>query len=815
MPYQEVGHPAMAEDTPAQVAAPKRYRRTKRTAVELPLIPLREMVIFPHMTVPVTVARPKSLQALEEASQTKGEVFVVCQRNIVDDPVPSDFYPVGTIVQLEQTLRMPDGTTQALVQGRTRAALLEVLQAEPNFSARVRPVGDQARKTVEVQALMRLVLSQYETYIHLSEDSPEDALDSLRGIDEPGWLADMVSYSPHLDRAQRQMLLETLDPVQRLRMVSAILSKQIELLELKQKIQSEVHRGIDKSQREYHLREQMKAIQRELGELEPEAALSHEMRRRVEEAGMPDDVKAKAMQEVERLAQVPSMSPEIAVIRNYLDWLVSLPWSRETPDNLDLEQASRVLDEDHYGLGKVKERILEYIAVRKLAQKMRSPILCFVGPPGVGKTSLGRSIARALGRKFVRISLGGIRDEAEIRGHRRTYVGALPGRVIQSLRTAGFKNPLFMLDEIDKIGMDFRGDPSAALLEVLDPEQNHAFSDHYLEMPFDLSRVIFITTANLLDPIPPALKDRMEIIELPGYTEEEKLGIARRFLMPKQLEQHGIDDQQLRFSKESLLHILRDYTDEAGVRNLEREIANVCRKVARRIAEGHQRTIVVGRNDLARYLGPPRFLHWVAEERDEVGLATGLAWTPNGGEMLSLEVNLLEGKPDLILTGHLGDVMQESAQAALTYTRSHAADLGIDPAAFDQNTIHIHVPAGAIPKDGPSAGITMATALVSAFTGRPVRRDVAMTGEVTLRGRVLPVGGIKEKLLAAHRAGLRRVVLPRRNRKDLVELPGKTAEQLDLVLVDEMSEVLAVALAEGRERAAGEELRLAAFSPGA
>ncbi|MCL4368256.1 MAG: endopeptidase La [Actinobacteria bacterium] len=804
----------MAQDT-TPAAKPKRFRRTKRTAIELPLIPLREMVIFPHMTVPVTVARSKSLLALEEAGKDKGQLFLVCQKNIADEPSPGDLYPVGTIVTLEQSLRMPDGTTQALVAGKIRAAVLEVTQTEPHFWARVRPVGDQARKTVEVQALMRLVLSQYETYINLSEDAPEDAIDSLRAIDEPGWLADMVSYSPHLDRTQRQMLLETLDPVQRLRMVSTILSKQIELLELKQKIQSEVHRGIDKSQREYHLREQMKAIQRELGELEPEAALSHEMRRKVEEAGMPEEVQAKALQEVERLAQVPSMSPEIAVIRNYLDWLVALPWSRETLDNLDLQQAARVLDEDHYGLAKVKERILEYIAVRKLTQKMRSPILCFVGPPGVGKTSLGRSIARALGRRFVRISLGGIRDEAEIRGHRRTYVGAMPGRVIQSMRTAGYKNPLFMLDEIDKVGVDFRGDPSAALLEVLDPEQNHAFSDHFLEMPFDLSRVIFITTANQLDPIPPALRDRMEVIELPGYTEEEKLGIARRFLVPKQLEQHGISDRLLCFSRESLVHIVRDYTDEAGVRNLEREIANVCRKAARRIAEGHIRIIVVGRKDLARYLGPPRFLHWVAEEQDEVGLATGLAWTPNGGEVLSVEVNLLEGKPDLILTGHLGDVMQESAQAALTYARSHAAELCIDAAAFEQNAIHIHVPAGAIPKDGPSAGITLATALVSALTGRPVRRDVAMTGEITLRGNVLPVGGIKEKLLAARRAGLTRVVLPRRNRKDLTELPGKPAEQLDLVLVENMSEVLRVALAGNAQPELLGGFRLAAASTGA
>ncbi|MCL4368912.1 MAG: endopeptidase La [Actinobacteria bacterium] len=767
------------------------------------------------MTLPITVARPKSLCALEEATRRNGELFLVCQRNVVDEPEPDDLYSVGAIATLEQSLRMPDGTTQALVQGKTRATLLDVLQTEPNFRARVRPVSDQVRRSVEVQALMRLVLSQYETYVNLSEDTPEDAIDSLRAIDEPGWLADMVSYSPHLDRAQRQMLLETLDPVQRLRMVSAILSKQIELLELKQKIQSEVHRGIDKSQREYHLREQMKAIQHELGELDPEAVLSHEMRRKVEEAGMPDETKAKALQEVERLAQVPSMSPEIAVIRNYLDWLVSLPWDKETPDNLDLQQAEHVLDEDHYGLAKVKERILEYIAVRKLTQRMRSPILCFVGPPGVGKTSLGRSIARALGRKFVRVSLGGIRDEAEIRGHRRTYVGAMPGRVIQSMRTAGYRNPLFMLDEIDKVGIDFRGDPSAALLEVLDPEQNHAFSDHFLEVPFDLSRVIFITTANQLDPIPPALRDRMEVIELPGYTEEEKLGIARRFLVPKQLEQHGISDRQLRFSKEALVHIVRDYTDEAGVRNLEREIANVCRKAARRIAEGHDRTIIVGRNDLARSLGPPRYLHWVAEEQDEVGLATGLAWTPNGGEMLSVEVNLLEGKPDLILTGHLGDVMQESAQAALTYARSHAAELGVDVAIFDQSTIHIHVPAGSIPKDGPSAGITIATALVSAMTGRPVRRDVAMTGEITLRGNVLPVGGIKEKLLAAHRAGLTRIVLPRRNRNDLAELPGKPAEQLDLVLVDDMSEVLATALTSSARLETLREFRLAAASAGA
>jgi ATP-dependent Lon protease len=804
----------MIANAPAVGGAAKRIRRTKRSPIELPLVPLREMVVFPHMTIPVTVARPRSLAALDAAEDFRDEIFLVYQKNIVDDPTPDDFHPVGTIVSLAQTLRMPDGTAQALVQGKSRAVILEVFQSEPYFMARVRPSTDRSRQTMELEALMRLVLSQFEVYIKLNDDSSEDAIESLRAIDDPGWLADMIAYSPQIGPMQLQSVLEILDPVQRLRNVSAVLGEQIELLQLKQKIQSEVHRGIDKNQREYHLREQLKAIQRELGELEPEEALASEMRRKVEDAGMPPETKARALTEVERLAQIPSMSPELAVLRNYLDWLVALPWSNETPDNLDLDVAAKVLNADHYGLEKVKERILEYIAVRKLTEKMRAPILCLAGPPGVGKTSLGRSIARALNRKFVRVSLGGIRDEAEIRGHRRTYIGAMPGRIIQSMRVAGARNPLFMLDEIDKIGMDFRGDPSAALLEVLDPDQNYAFSDHYLEVPFDLSKVIFITTANFLDPIPPALRDRMEVIELPGYTEEEKLGIARRFLIPKQLEQHGISPNRLRISPEGLLHLLRDFTDEAGVRNLERELANVCRKAARRIAEGHEKRIIVGHKDLARYLGPPRFLHWIAEEQDEVGLATGLAWTPVGGEMLSVETGLLEGKPDLILTGHLGEVMQESAQAALTYARSHAVELEINPEYFDEHLIHIHVPEGAIPKDGPSAGITIATSLISALTGRPVRRDVAMTGEITLRGNVLPVGGIKEKLLAAHRAGIKRVVLPARNRKDISEIPGRIAEQVELILVDEMAQVIKVALAPESRRPAAFDFTLAAASAG-
>jgi ATP-dependent Lon protease len=623
---------------------------------------------------------------------------------------------------------------------------------------------------------------------------PPEAAVAARNITEPGLLADMVAYSPDMSTAQRQELLETIDVQARLKLVSGFLARQIEILELKGKIQSEVKSEMDKTQREYILREQLKAIQRELGEDDPQQAEINELRDKVEQSGMPEEVRARAIKEIDRMSRIPSASPEVGVIRTYVDWLVSLPWTSSTDDRLDIREAATILDEDHYGLEKVKERILEYLAVRSLAETIRSPILLFVGPPGVGKTSLGKSIAKAMGRKFVRMSLGGIHDEAEIRGHRRTYIGALPGRIIQSIKTAGTNNPVFMLDEVDKIGMDFRGDPSSALLEVLDPEQNFSFQDNYLEVPFDLRKVLFIATANLLDPIPAPLRDRMEMIQLPGYTQQEKVEIGRRFLVPKQMENHGLRAKHVEITDEVLTDLVQAYTKEAGVRNLERELASIMRKVARSVAEGRKRRTVVDRRKLAEYLGPPRYEYGELEAEDQTGSATGLVVTEVGGDVVAVEVTLMEGKEDFILTGQLGDVMRESARAALSWIRSHADELGISRDQFEKHTLHIHVPAGAIPKDGPSAGVTMATAMVSALTGIPVRKDVAMTGEITLRGRVLPIGGLKSKILAAHLAGAGMVILPKKNEKDLRDIPDEIRKQLRLVLADSMEQVLEAAL---------------------
>ena len=762
----------------------------------LPVIPLRDTVVFPNMAVPLRIGRPQSLAALEAATAGNREVLLVAERDSQGQEIKAEaLHLVGTVAQIGQTWKMPDGDLQVVLHGSARAKVLEYIQEEPYLQARVLPVGESSDMTIEVEALMRTVVSQFETYVTLGKTLPQEAVPAARNIQEPGRLADAITFSPDFTFEQRQELLETFDPIERLRRIALWLGKQVELLEIGSRIQTEVQKGVEKSQREYYLREQLKAIQRELGEGDPEAAVVSQLREKLEQAGMPEDVKERALREVERLAQVPSASPEVAVIRNYVDWLLALPWTAATADILDLKEAARVLDEDHYGLRTVKERILEYMAVRKLAgEKMRSPILCFVGPPGVGKTSLGRSIARALGRKFVRMSLGGIRDEAEIRGHRRTYVGALPGRVIQGMRNVGTRNPVFMLDEIDKVGVDFRGDPSAALLEVLDPEQNHTFSDHFLEVPFDLSKAIFITTANVLDTVPPALRDRMEVITIPGYTEIEKVRIAKGYLLPRQLTQHGLSAQQLRYTDAALRTIVRDYTREAGVRNLEREIAAVARKVARQVAEGSAKGTIVREGNVEEYLGPCRFTFGRAEEKDEIGVATGVAWTPVGGDLITIEVTGMEGKPDLILTGQLGDVMRESARAALSYTRSRAAQMGIPAGYFENHAIHVHVPAGAVPKDGPSAGITITTALVSALTGRAVRRDVAMTGEITLRGRVLPIGGLKEKMLAAQSAGITTFIMPSQNRKDLAEIPAQVKKGLHIIPVDYVDQVLDIAL---------------------
>jgi ATP-dependent Lon protease len=606
----------------------------------------------------------------------------------------------------------------------------------------------------------------------------------------------MLASVLELEIEQRQQILSTLEPEARLQDLSVILAHKLRVLELESQIQNQVQQEVDKGQREYYLREQMRVIQSELGEIDTQLAEVNEVREKLDEVEMPPEVRAKAERELSRLALMPPAAPEVGIIRTYLDWLIELPWVKETEDNADIRHVSRVLDDNHYGLPDAKERILEHIAVRqRAADKMRTPILCFVGPPGTGKTSLGRSIAEALGRRFVRVSLGGIHDEAEIRGHRRTYIGAMPGRIIQTMRRAETINPVFMLDEIDKLGADFRGDPSAALLEVLDPEQNYGFSDHYLDVPYDLARVMFITTANILDPVPPALRDRMEVIRFPGYIEEEKLQISRQFLIPRQLEEHGLTPQELRFSDEALRGIIREYTFEAGVRNLEREIGRICRKVTRRLAEGRPAARQIGRSALHRYLGPPQFSESLGQEADEVGVALGIAWTEAGGDLMPVEVSLMEGKGNLTLTGQLGEVMQESAQAALSYARAHAVELGIQADLFEQSDIHIHVPEGAIPKDGPSAGVTMAAAFISALTHRPVHHDVAMTGEITLRGRVLPVGGLKEKSMAAHRAGIKTIIVPRRNEKDLIEVPKKVQRDLKFVFVDRMDDVLSVALA--------------------
>ncbi len=781
--------------------------------VELPVIPLRDMVIFPHMLSQFFVGRDVSVQAVAEAVAGDHHLLAVAQRDPdIDDVTPDDLYSVGVELAIGRALKMPDGTTALLVQGQRRVEITGFTQETPYFRARGRVIAEPAEPSLASEAMMRAVLALFEKVVKMSPALPEDAYVAALNVDEPGWLADLVASTVSLPTETRQELLALADPSARLQQLSIVLAKEVDVLDLESRIQHEVQKEVDKSQREYYLREQMKAIQHELGEEDLQTREGKDLRAKILAAGMPEEVQQKALDELERLQLMPGMAPEVGIIRTYLDWLADLPWTQRTTDRLDLAEAARTLEANHYGLPRVKERILEYMAVRRLAQgRLRAPILCFVGPPGVGKTSLGRSIAQVLGRKFVRISLGGIRDEAEIRGHRRTYIGALPGRIIQTMRTAGTVNPVFMLDEIDKLGADFRGDPSAALLEVLDPEQNHAFSDHYLDVPYNLSHVLFIMTANQLDPVPDALLDRMEVIELPGYTEEEKFHIARNFLIPRQVSEHGLLLEQVRFTEGAVTNTIREYTHEAGVRNLEREIGSICRKIARGVVEalppvaageeapplplgGTGRHFLVREATLPHFLGPPRYSWGTTEQADEVGLATGVSWTPVGGDTMGVEVTVMEGRGNLLLTGQLGDVMKESAQAGLSYARSWALRYGIDAQRFEKLDIHIHVPAGAIPKDGPSAGVTMTTALISALTRRPVRREVAMTGEITLRGKVLPVGGVKDKVLAAHRAGITTMVLPRKNQKDLNEIPARVRRKLRFVLVEDMSEVLRAAL---------------------
>lgn len=764
---------------------------------DYPLLPARDAVVFPNILSPLFIGRDQSMRAVEASLSADNRLIVATQRDPeVEDPSLNDLYPIASEVVIGRVLRMPDGTTSILAHGQQRVELLEFVQTSPYVRVQVRALPEVGDMSLSTEALMRAVLALFEKCVQLDRNLPEDAYVAAMNIDEPGWLADMVASVLDLEVGHRQQILNTLDHSARLQSLSIILARKLELLELESQIQSQVQQEVDKGQREYYLREQMRVIQSELGEVDTQLAELNELREKLSQVQLPEEARAKAERELNRLAAMPPAAPEIGIIRTYIDWILELPWAKTTEDSTNIQHVSRVLDANHYGLPDAKERILEHIAVRqRAADKMRTPILCFVGPPGTGKTSMGQSIADALGRRFVRISLGGIRDEAEIRGHRRTYIGALPGRIIQTMRRAGAVNPLFMLDEIDKVGMDFRGDPSAALLEALDPEQNHAFSDHYLDLPYDLSKVIFITTANILDPIPPALRDRMEVIRFPGYIEEEKLQIARQFLIPRQLEEHGLNPEELRFSDGAIRGIAREYTYEAGVRNLEREIGRVCRKITRKLAEDEQAPRQITRNALHRYLGPAQYTKGLIQEVDEVGVAVGIAWTEAGGDLMPVEVSLMEGKGNLTLTGQLGDVMQESAQAALSYARANATEWDIKADIFDQLDIHIHVPEGAIPKDGPSAGVTIATALISALTDRPVRHDVAMTGEITLRGRVLPVGGLKEKTMAAHRANVKTIIVPKQNQKDMAEVPKKVQRDLEFVFVDRMDHVLPVALA--------------------
>jgi ATP-dependent Lon protease len=765
----------------------------------LAILPLRGVVIFPAAIVPLLISRGASLKLVEDCLGGDRILGFVSQKNPEEEsPDPSGLYSRGTAGRILKMLRYPDRSVRILVQGLRRIETVEFTEAEPYLRARVRLLHDVAQPSPELDALQAHMVSQFAKFVSMTPYLPDELQVVVMNIKDPGKVTDLIASNLNIAVEEKQELLSTIDVRQRLERLSTILNREIELLELGHKIQSQVQSELNKNQKEFYLRQQLRAIQKELGEGDARTTELEELRDKLDAAQLPEAAREAADRELERLKVIPPESAEHSVVRTYLEWLAGLPWSIGTADNLDLLHARQVLDEDHFDLEKIKDRILEHLAVRRLKQDGKSPILCFVGPPGVGKTSLGRSIARAMGRKFVRLSLGGVRDEAEIRGHRRTYVGALPGRIIQNLRTAGANNPLFMLDEIDKLGMDFRGDPASALLEVLDPEQNSTFQDHYLDVPFDLSRVMFVTTANVLDTVPPPLRDRMEVIELAGYTEEEKLEIAKRHVIPKQLREHGLTPEQLRFEDDAITLIAHAYTREAGLRNLEREIGRVCRKVARAVTEGRTEPVVCTREKLREYLGAERFFSEVAERTEEPGVAVGLAWTPAGGDILFIEATRMPGKKNLILTGSLGDVMKESAQAALSYVRSRAERFGLAPDFFEQSDIHVHVPSGAIPKDGPSAGVTITTAIASLLTGRPLRPNLAMTGEVTLRGRVLPVGGIKEKVLAARRAGIERVILPRRNEKDLEDVPDTVCKAMQFNFVDTMDEVLDLALMPAR-----------------
>ncbi|MCX8022275.1 MAG: endopeptidase La [Syntrophorhabdaceae bacterium] len=759
----------------------------------LPLLPVRDMVMYPSVMLPLFVGRDMSINAVEKSLSKDRLIMVAAQKDLTDeDPLPERVYSVGVVSQIMRMLRLPDGRVKVLIQGLKKAYVKRYVQESPTFMVQIEPIDEPliTEITLEIEALMRYVKEEMEKVVSMGRMVPPDVLMVLDTIDEPGRLADIAAANLGLNVEKAQEILEIIDPVERLKKLSEILGKEIELLNMQAKILSQAKDEMTKTQRDYFLREQMKAIKNELGETDERSEEIEELQKRIKKAKMPKEVEKEAKKQLERLDMMHPDALESSMIRTYIEWLVELPWSISTKDQMDIKAAQKILDEDHYDLEKVKERILEFLSVIKLKGELKGPILCFVGPPGVGKTSLGKSIARALGRKFTRISLGGMKDEAEIRGHRRTYVGAMPGRIIQGIKQAGTNNPVFMMDEIDKIGMDFRGDPASALLEVLDPEQNNAFSDHYLNVPFDLSKVMFITTANRIDTIPSALRDRMEVINIPGYTEQDKLIIAKKYLIPKQLKENGLKTKDIHFADNGIKKIIQDYTREAGLRGLERELASVCRKVAKRIAEGSREKTTVTLKNLHRFLGPEKYLPEGPIEEDTPGIVCGLAWTEFGGDVLFIEAACRKGKKDLTLTGSMGDVMKESAQAALTYIKSKAEDLGISPDIFDNLEMHIHIPQGAIPKDGPSAGITMAAAMISAITKRPVDRKIAMTGEITLTGRVLPIGGLKEKALAALRYRIKSVIIPEENRKDLMEIPEYVKKRLNFITVKNMDDVV-------------------------
>jgi ATP-dependent Lon protease len=763
----------------------------------MPMLPVRDVVVFPYMILPLFVGRDASIKAVDEALERDRIIFLASQKSVEEeDPKSKDIYRVGTIAMIMRMLKLPDGRVKILVQGLMRGRIKRYLKRTPFFHLSIDKLEEpEAPKiTLEIEAVMRTVKEQLSDVVGLGNMVAPELLQIVEDMNEPGRLADLVISNLAMKMNDAQKVLETIKPLERLKRVNELLRKEVDVMNMQVKIQSMAKEEMTRSQREYFLREQLKAIRHELGDADDLTEEIEELTGKIEEAEMAEDVEEEALKQLGRLEKMHPDSAESSVIRTYVEWLVELPWSKASEDNLDIVVAKKVLDEDHYDLEKVKDRILEFLSVRKLTDKKKGPILCFVGPPGTGKTSLGRSIARAMGREFIRMSVGGMRDEAEIRGHRRTYVGAMPGRIIQSLKQAGTNNPVIMLDEVDKIGSDFRGDPASALLEVLDPEQNSSFTDHYLAVPFDLSNVMFITTANLMDPVPSALRDRMEVLELSGYTEEDKTQIAKRYLIPRQIEENGLKADDIDISDPALRRIISQYTREAGLRNLEREIGSVCRKVARGIAEGETKKKIITAGNLHKLLGPPRFLPEANREENEIGVTTGLAWTQAGGEILYVEASLMKGKGGLMLTGQLGDVMKESGHAALSYARANAAKLGLKDDFLEGKDLHLHVPSGAIPKDGPSAGITMATALVSAATGIPVRKDVAMTGEITLRGKVLPIGGLKDKSLAAMRAGIENIIIPEQNRKDLEDIPAPLRKRMKFFFVKHIDEVLAEAL---------------------